>query len=147
MVSSRNRRSKPVLRAQCQHGIWSHHKFVWWFDFYSFLALLAVHQVLSIVVLTKAYTRLCSGKLCMLRHIESYLESDSFALNQKDVILIFLKNLFGTKCTVSVKFDTIIFVDTISFFIFFSLLPQLSTFIFDKKTKIECEGDQYIIEN
>ena len=31
----------------------------------------------------------------MLRHIESYLESDSFALNQKD-ILIFLKNLFDT---------------------------------------------------
>ena len=39
------------------------------------------------------------------------------------------------------------FVDTISFFIFFSLLPQLSTFIFDIKMKIECEGDQYIIEN
>ena len=39
------------------------------------------------------------------------------------------------------------FVDTISFFIFFSRLPQLSTFIFDIKMKIECEGDQYIIEN
>ena len=45
----------------------------------------------------------------MIRHIESYLESDSFALNQKD-ILIFLKNLFGTKHTVSVKFDTILLI-------------------------------------
>ena len=45
----------------------------------------------------------------MRRHNESYLESDSFALNQKD-ILVFLKNLFGTKCTVSVKFDTILLI-------------------------------------
>ena len=37
---------RPVLQVQCQHGIWSHHKFVWWFDFYSLLALLAVNQVL-----------------------------------------------------------------------------------------------------
>ena len=69
-----------------------------------------LHVALSINCgVTKAYTRLCSGELCMLRHIESYLESDSFALNQKD-ILIFLKNLFGTKHTVSVKFDTILLI-------------------------------------
>ena len=59
-----------------------------------------LHVALSVNCgVTKEYTRLCSGELC--------LESDSFALNQKD-ILIFLKNVFGTKRTVSVKIDTIL---------------------------------------
>ena len=44
--------------------------------------------------------------LSMLRHNESYCGSDSFTLNQKD-ILIFLKNLLSTKRTVSV--DTILY--------------------------------------
>ena len=44
--------------------------------------------------------------LSMLRHNESYRGSDSFTLNQKD-ILIFLKNLLSTKPTVSV--DTILY--------------------------------------
>ena len=37
----------------------------------------------------------------MPRHTESYRESDSFALNQKDI--------FGTKRTVSVNSDTILY--------------------------------------
>ena len=78
----------------------------------------------------------------MLRHNESHRGSDSFTLNQKD-ILIFLKNLLSTKPTVSV--DTILYHKLFrSFLPFFS---QLSTFIFDIKTKIKCEGNQYIIEN
>ena len=78
---------------------------------------------------TKAYTRLCSGEHCMLRHNESYLESDSFALNQKD-ILIFLKNLFGTKRTVSVKFDTILLIlKAFSFFSPFFLSSALLSLI------------------
>ena len=80
--------------------------------------------------------------LSMLRHNESYRGSDSFTLNQKD-ILIFLKNLLSTKPTVSV--DTILYHKLFrSFLPFFS---QLSTFIFDIKTKIKCKGNQYIIEN
>ena len=41
-----------------------------------------------------ALQRLCSGELCMLRHNESYGESDSFALNQKDVHPNFSKDSF-----------------------------------------------------
>ena len=52
----------------------------------------------------------------MLMDSESYRDSDSFAPNQKDII-IFLKNLFGTKCTVSVDSDTILY-----FSVFFSSL-------------------------
>ena len=60
-----------------------------------------LHIALSVNCgVTKAYTQLCSGELCTLRQKESYCESDSFALNQKE-ILVFLKNLFGTKRTVS----------------------------------------------
>ena len=43
----------------------------------------------------------------MLRRNESYRESDSFALNQKDII-IFLKNRLGIKLTVSVDSDAIL---------------------------------------
>ena len=43
----------------------------------------------------------------MLRRNESYRESDSFALNLKDII-IFLKNRLGIKLTVSVDSDTIL---------------------------------------
>ena len=69
-----------------------------------------LHIALSVNCgVTKAYTQLCSGELCTLRQKESYRESDSFALNQKD-ILVFLKSLFGTKRTVSVKFDTILLI-------------------------------------
>ena len=64
----------------------------------------------------------------MLRHNESYSESDSFALNQKDVHPNFSKDSFWHL-----------------FHFFFSLFPQLSTFIFDIKMKIECEGDQYTL--
>ena len=44
----------------------------------------------------------------MLRHNVSYRQSYFFALSQKDII-IFLKNLFGTKRTVSVDSDTILY--------------------------------------
>ena len=64
---------------------------------------------------SKAFSRLCSGELCMPRHNESYRESDSFALNQKDII-IFLKNLFGTKRTFSVDSDTILYYKLFRFF-------------------------------
>ena len=61
----------------------------------------------------------------MLRHNNSYRESSFFALNQKDII-IFLKNLFGTKRTVSVNSDTILYH---KFFLFFPpLFLQLDTF-------------------
>ena len=61
----------------------------------------------------------------MLRHNESYRESDSFSPNQKDII-IFLKNLFGTKRTVSVDSDTIFYYKLFRFFPPFFL--QLDTF-------------------
>ena len=50
----------------------------------------------------------------MLRHHELYRESDSFKLDQKDII--FLKNLFGTKRTVSVDSDTILYYKLFRFF-------------------------------
>ena len=50
----------------------------------------------------------------MLRHHELYRESDSFKLDQKDII--FLKNLFGTKRTVSVDSDTILHYKLFPFF-------------------------------
>ena len=69
----------------------------------------------------------------------SYRESDSFALTQN-----FLKNLFGTKSTVSVDSDTILYY---KIFRFFSLRFFYSSVlsVFDIKIKIECKGDQYII--
>ena len=57
----------------------------------------------------------------MLMDSESYRDSDSFAPNQKDII-IFLKNLFGTKCTVSVDSDTILY-SSVFFFLPFFLQP------------------------
>ena len=46
---------------------------------------------------------------------KSYHKSDSFAPKQKDII-IFLKNLFGTKRTVSVDSDTILYYKLFRFF-------------------------------
>ena len=77
----------------------------------------------------------------MLRHHELYRESDSFALNQKDII--FLKNLFGTKRTASVDSDTILHYKLFPFFLPFFYSSALS--VFDIKMKIEYKGDQYII--
>ena len=77
----------------------------------------------------------------MLRHHELYRESDSFALNQKDII--FLKNLFRTKRmaqSILTQFCTISFS---LFFLPFFYSSALS--VFDIKMKIECKGDQYII--
>ena len=51
----------------------------------------------------------------MLRHNVSNRESYFFALSQKDII-IFLKNLFGTKRTVSVDSDTILYYKLFRFF-------------------------------
>ena len=77
----------------------------------------------------------------MLRHNNSYRESYFFALNQKDII-IFLKNLFGTKSTVSVHSDTILYH---TFFLFSVPCFYSSTLsVFDIKMKIECKGDQYV---
>ena len=58
----------------------------------------------------------------MLRHNESYCGSDSFTLNQKD-ILIFLKNLLSTKRTVSV--DTILYHKLFRSFLSFFLSSAL----------------------
>ena len=55
----------------------------------------------------------------------------------------FLKNLFGTKCTVSVDSDTILYYKLFRFFLPFFYSSALS--VFDIKIKIECKGDQYII--
>ena len=64
---------------------------------------------------SKAFSRLCSGELCTLMDNKSYHKSDSFAPKQKDII-IFLKNLFGTKRTVSVDSDTILYYKLFRFF-------------------------------
>ena len=64
--------------------------------------------------------------LSMLRHNESYRGSDSFTLNQKD-ILIFLKNLLSTKRTVSV--DTILYHKLFRSFLSFFLSSALLSLI------------------
>ena len=64
----------------------------------------------------------------MPRRNESYRESDSFALNQKDII-IFLKNRLGIKLTVSVDSDTILNYKLFCFlFLPFSYSSALSVF-------------------
>ena len=84
-----------------------------------------LHIALSVSCgVSKEFSRLCSGELCMLRHNNSYRESYFFALNQKDII--FLKNLFGTKRTDSVHSDTILYHKLIRFFP--PLFLQLGTF-------------------
>ena len=77
----------------------------------------------------------------MLRHNESYRESDTFALNQKDII-IFLKNLLAEN---ALSQSILTQFCTISFSVF--SLPSFNSSalsVFDIKMKIECKGDQYV---
>ena len=59
-------------------------------------------------------------------------------LNQKD-ILIFLKNLFGTKRTVSIDSDTILNYKLFRF-LFLPFFYSSALSVFDIKMKIECKG-------
>ena len=103
------------------------------------------HIALSVSCgVSKAFSHLCSGELCILRHSESYRESDSFALNQKDII-IFLKNIFGTKRTVSVDSDTILYFSILLSLFFLPFFYSSALSVFDMKMKIECKGNQYIV--
>ena len=59
-------------------------------------------------------------------------------LNQKD-ILIFLKNLFGTKRTVSIDSDTILNYKLFRF-LFLPFFYSSTLSVFDIKMNIECKG-------
>ena len=88
---------------------------------------------------SKVYTAMFKRTRHAKAQSESYRESDSFALNQN-----FLKNLFGTKRTISVDSNTILYYKLFRFF-FLRFFYSSAVSVFDIKIKIECKGDQYII--
>ena len=95
-----------------------------------------LHIALSVNCgVTKAYTQLCSGELrTLLKKAEGIIPWIWLFCTESKGHPSFSKESFWhkTHCFSQIWHN---FVDTISFFIFFSLFAQLSTFIFNIKMK------------
>ena len=83
----------------------------------------------------EAFSRLCSGGLCRLRHTDSYREPYFFALNLKYFWRTFMAQITLSQLIVT-QFCTISF-SVFSLPFFYS--SALSVFVI--KMKIECKGD------